>query len=120
MLWCNTALPIIRLVKDTNHTWGLSMLFKKRLKAIIREEGMSQKVFAEEIDVSLGAVEQYLSGKRIPAGDVIMKIVSHEQFKKYTMWLLTGDVEEDSDQVSPKLSIQEKCGLVSDDSEKEA
>jgi len=99
---------------------GSQMFFRNRLKAIIQEEGMSQKVFAEEIDVSLGALERYLSGKRIPAGDVIMKIVSHEKFKKYTMWLLTGDVEEDSDQVSPKLSIQEKCGLVSDDSEKKA
>jgi transcriptional regulator with XRE-family HTH domain len=96
------------------------MFFRKRLKAIIKAEGISQKVFAEEIDVSLRSVEQYLSGNRVPAGDVIMKIVSHEKFKKYTMWLLTGDVEDDSDQVSPKLSIQEKCGLMADDSEKQA
>lgn len=81
---------------------------------------MSQKIFAEEIGVSLGTVEQYLSGKRVPAGDVIIKIVSHEQFKKYTIWLLTGEVEEGSDQVSPKLSIQEKCGLIADGSKKQA
>ena len=96
------------------------MSFGKRLKAIIKEEGMIQKVFAQEIDISLGGLERYLSGKRVPAGDVIMKIVSHERFKKYTMWLLTGEFEEGSDQTSPKLSIQEKCGLIADGSEKQA
>ncbi|WP_075518089.1 helix-turn-helix domain-containing protein [Moritella viscosa] len=95
------------------------MSFDKRLRSIIKSENVSQKVFAEEVGVSVRAIEKYVSGERVPTGNVLMKIVSHERYIKYTMWLLTGGTEEDSDQVSPKLSIQEKCGLVSDDSEKQ-
>lgn len=68
----------------------------------------------------VSTLTRYLYDKSDAPSSVVAKIASHVDFIKYTMWLLTGVVEEDSDQVSSKLSIQEKCGLIADDSEKQA
>ena len=96
------------------------MTFGKKLKAIIKEEGFTTKDFAETIDVPVSTLTRYLYDKSDAPSSVVAKIASNEQFRKYTMWLLTGEVEEGSDQVSPKLSIQEKCGLIADESKKKA
>ncbi|MDD9158254.1 helix-turn-helix transcriptional regulator [Aliivibrio sp. S4TY2] len=87
------------------------MSFEKKLKAIIKEEGYSQAGFASEIGISTSAVEKYISGKQEPAGGVMLRIVNHEKFKKYTLWLMTGDVNPDAGQICPAFSTQEKCGL---------
>lgn len=96
------------------------MSFGKKLKAIIKEEGCTTKEFAEKIDIPVSTLTRYLYDKSDAPSSVVAKIASHIDFRKYTMWLLTGEVEEDSEQVSPKVSIQEKCGLIADDSEKQA
>ncbi|MCE7576204.1 helix-turn-helix domain-containing protein [Aliivibrio fischeri] len=87
------------------------MSFEKKLKAIIKEEGYSQAKFANEIGISTSTVEKYVSGKQEPAGGIMLKIVNHEKFKKYTLWLMTGDVNPDAGQICPAFSTQEKCGL---------
>jgi len=102
------------------HMRGKQVSLGKRLKSVIKEEGISQREFAKEVNLSQTAIEHYIAERRVPSGELFIAIGHHEQFKKYIMWLLTGDVEEDSDQVSPKLSTQKKCGLVSDDSGKQA
>jgi transcriptional regulator with XRE-family HTH domain len=88
------------------------MSFEKKLKSIIKEEGYSQAKFASEIGISRSAVEKYISGKQEPAGGIMLKIVNHERFKKYTLWLMTGDVMPDAGQVCPAFSTQEQCGLI--------
>ncbi|MCD9474086.1 helix-turn-helix domain-containing protein [Photobacterium phosphoreum] len=88
------------------------MSFEKKLKTIIKEEGYSQARFAREIGISTSAVEKYISGKQEPAGGIMLKIVNHERFKKYTLWLMTGDVNPEMGQISPAFSTQEQCGLI--------
>ncbi|MGR5464539.1 helix-turn-helix domain-containing protein [Photobacterium damselae] len=92
------------------------MSFSKRLKAIVKEERFTQAKFADEVGVSRSAVEKYLSGENEPTARILMKIAQHQAFRKYTMWLLTGNVEPNSGQISPELSTQERCGLVVDKS----
>lgn len=96
------------------------MSFGKRLKAIMKQERYTIKEFSKQLDIPDSTLQRYIYEKSEATSSVIAKIASHESFKKYTMWLLTGDVEESSDQISPKLSIQEKCGLITDDAEKQA
>lgn len=88
------------------------MSFGKRLKAVIKEERFSQKNFATEMNVSLRAIEEYIAERNKPSGDLFMAMGGHKIFRKYTMWLLTGDVEPNSGQVSPDFSTQEQCGLI--------
>lgn len=87
------------------------MVFKKRLKAVIKEERFTQKEFATEMDIPLRTIEEYVAGRSKPSGDLFMKLGAHQRFRKYTMWLLTGSVEPNSGQICPAFSTQEKCGL---------
>lgn len=90
------------------------MSFKNRLKSVIKEERYTQKEFSMELDIPLRTVEEYVSGRNKPSGDLFMKLSNHEKFKKYTMWLLSGNAEPNSGQISPAFSTQELCGLISD------
>lgn len=78
------------------------MSFGKRLKAIIKEEGLSQREFAKEVGFSQTAIEHYIAERRVPSGELFMIIGKHEQFRKYVIWLLTGEIEEGSDQSEPE------------------
>ncbi|PKF49162.1 helix-turn-helix transcriptional regulator [Enterovibrio nigricans] len=96
------------------------MSFANRLRAVIKEERLSQAKFAAEIGISRPAVEKYLSETTDPAGWVMLKITNHATFKKYALWLMTGDTAPESGQVCPDFSIQEQCGLVDEESRKQA
>ncbi|WP_023604594.1 helix-turn-helix domain-containing protein [Aliivibrio logei] len=87
------------------------MEFGKRIKSIIKEERYSQREFAVLIDIPLGTLEGYLSERAELSGKALGKIANHEKFKKYTLWLMTGEVNSDAGQVCPAFSTQEKCGL---------
>ncbi|AVI66969.1 hypothetical protein CKQ84_14345 [Shewanella sp. WE21] len=82
------------------------MNFGERLKYVIQEEGMSQRQFAEEMDMSLVAIERYISGKREPASKFFVKFSESKVFNKYLVWLLSGNVEPGVGQVCPVFSTQ--------------
>ena len=88
------------------------MEFGKRIKSIIKEERYSQRDFATLIDIPLGTLESYLSERAEVSAKTLGKITNHEQFKKYTLWLMTGDAKPDAGQICPAFSTQEKCGLI--------
>lgn len=107
---------------EYTHQFGGSQVvcFEKRLKAIIKAERYSQRKFAEMVGMPLSSLERYLSGKQEPSTAVTMKILNHPEFKKYTIWLMIGETDENSGQVCPDFSTQEQCGLVNSDSQKQA
>ncbi|GEK13196.1 helix-turn-helix domain-containing protein [Aliivibrio fischeri] len=87
------------------------MSLQKRLKSIMKEERYSQRSFAEAIGIPLRSLEDFLSERRVPRAAFVMKITNHPQFKKYTLWLMTGEVVPNSSQVCPSESIQKKYGI---------
>ncbi|MEC4729067.1 helix-turn-helix domain-containing protein [Shewanella sp. D64] len=89
------------------------MSFGKRLKSVIKEERYTQGEFAEEMNVTRGRIEEYIAERNKPSGELFMAMTKHKVFRKYTMWLLSGEVEPNSGQISPAFSTQEKCGLIS-------
>ncbi len=93
------------------------MSLGKRLKVIIKEEGLSQRAFADEMNLSVTAIEHYIAERRVPSGELFIGMGKHEKFKKYTMWLLTGDVEPNSGQICPAFSTQEQYGLITGESD---
>lgn len=88
------------------------MSLGKRLKSIIKEESLSQRAFAEEMGLSVTAIEHYIAERRTPSGELFIEMGKSERFRKYTMWLLSGTVEPGAGQVCPAFSTQEKCGLI--------
>ncbi|HIE1063570.1 TPA: helix-turn-helix domain-containing protein [Serratia marcescens] len=76
----------------------------KKLKVIRESEGYSQAAFAELTGINIGVIKNYESG-RIGAGlSVIDRVLETLDYKKYTMWLMTGDTAPEAGQISPALS----------------
>ena len=92
------------------------MCFEKRLKSIIKEERLSQRQFAESVGIPLSSIEGYVAGKRSPTADVVGKIASHADYKKYALWLITGDTAPEGGQICPSFSTLEQCGLTDENS----
>ena len=79
----------------------------QKIKCILKDEGLSQRQFADLIDVPLGSLEFYLREKREPSHTFLLKITNHSQFQKYTLWLMTGTTAPESGQVCPAFSTQD-------------
>ncbi|NAW59626.1 MULTISPECIES: helix-turn-helix domain-containing protein [unclassified Vibrio] len=96
------------------------MSFGKRLKAVIKEERYSQREFAEILGIPLRSLENYLSDKQRPRLDGVLEMLQRPELEKYTLWLMTGKTNPEAGQVCPAFSTQEQCGLVQEDSQKQA
>lgn len=80
------------------------MVIHEKIKAIREAEGLTQVQFAELLGVSLSAIKQIDSGqKKNPHAETLLKITTHRNFEKYTLWLMTGQVAPESGQISPDL-----------------
>ena len=62
---------------------------KDRVKAVRKENGLTQTEFAERLGVSRDVIATYESGRVVP-GDSILKLISKE-FSVSFAWLKTGD-----------------------------
>ncbi|MCU6243875.1 helix-turn-helix domain-containing protein [Enterobacter asburiae] len=77
----------------------------KKLKAIRDAEGFTQSAFAELTGVNIGMIKNYESGRQGVGVTVIDRVLEAKDFKKYTLWLMTGETNEAAGQVSPALSL---------------
>jgi transcriptional regulator with XRE-family HTH domain len=82
----------------------MSSILSEKVKAIRKSEGVSQSEFCDITGISISTVKKYETGLIEPGGATLMKITSNPRFKKYTMWLMTGDVAPEVGQISPVLS----------------
>lgn len=76
----------------------------KRLKEIREAEGYSQAGFAELTGINIGVIKNYESGRSGAGITVIDRIIETKDFRKYTLWLMTGDTNESAGQICPALS----------------
>lgn len=76
----------------------------KKLKAIREAEGFSQASFAELTGINIGVIKNCEGGRTGTGVSVIDRILETRDFKKYTMWLMTGDTAPEIGQISPALS----------------
>lgn len=77
----------------------------EKIRAIREAESLTREQFGALIDVPIGTLRRYETG-RIDniGGEVLIKIVSNERFYKYMSWLMTGKTNEETGQISPSLS----------------
>ncbi|CZX68194.1 helix-turn-helix domain-containing protein [Enterobacter hormaechei] len=75
-----------------------------KVKAIREAEQLSQVQFAEKTGISISTIKKYETGRMEPGGITLLKITTHEQFKKYALWLMTDETNESAGQVCPALS----------------
>ena len=96
-----------------------SSAFADRLRALVRERGLSQRELAVAAGLSDSAVSQYLSGSREPNLRVFSQLCSALEVSPSALlpitWSVGGDVREAASVVSvnaASLSSQERRSLV--------
>lgn len=82
----------------------LSSDYAKKLKEIRLAEGLTQKAFSDLTGIVVGTIKNYETGRTEAGLKMIELVVNNSQLKKYTMWLMTGDVAPEIGQISPVLS----------------
>lgn len=88
----------------------MSSGYEEKLKAIRIAEGHTQASFAEITGINVGTIKNYESGKREVGISVIDRVLEAADFKKYTMWLMTGDAIPETNQISPAPTHDETDG----------
>lgn len=82
----------------------MSSVLSEKLKNIRKAENLSQMEFGHITGISISTVKKYEIGIIEPGGVTLMKITSHSRFKKYALWLMTGDIAPESGQIAPALA----------------
>lgn len=78
------------------------MELAEKLKAIRVKEGMTQSELCEATGLSLSSYKKYELALRTEVSSIaLLKITNHERFRKYTLWLMTGDIAPACGQISP-------------------
>lgn len=84
----------------------LSIDYAHKLLSIRKAENLTQKQFADLTDVSLSTIKKYETGQQ-PAGAAIAeRVVNCPPLQKYTLWLMTGKVAPEANQVAPAIDEQ--------------
>ncbi|CAK0669535.1 TPA: helix-turn-helix domain-containing protein [Escherichia coli] len=81
------------------------MFIGEKIRVIRESEGLTREEFCELIDVPIGTLRRYETGRiENVGGEALVKIVNHPRFFKYMNWLMTGKTNEAAGQISPTLS----------------
>ncbi|MGO2287814.1 helix-turn-helix transcriptional regulator [Pseudomonas lundensis] len=72
-----------------------------KMKAIRAKEGLTQTEFCELVEISISSWKKYDAAITDMGLAPFLKVANHPRFKKYALWLVTGDVAPESGQISP-------------------
>lgn len=72
-----------------------------KMKALRTREGLTQAEFCDVVGISLSSWKKYEAGITDMGLAPFLKIANHPRFKRYALWLTTGDSAPDSGQISP-------------------
>lgn len=72
-----------------------------KMKAIRARENLTQGDFCQLVEISLSSWKKYDAGLTEMGLQPFLKVANHPRFKKYALWLTTGESAPDCGQVSP-------------------
>ncbi|WGL98639.1 helix-turn-helix transcriptional regulator [Arsenophonus sp. aPb] len=77
----------------------------KKIRIIRESERLTRDQFADLTGIPASAQKFYETGRVESIGsETLIKITTHPQFTKYTLWLMTGKTNETAGQIAPSLS----------------
>ncbi|HGJ5856519.1 helix-turn-helix domain-containing protein [Arsenophonus nasoniae] len=77
----------------------------KKIRDIREAEGLTRKEFFELTGIPIKTQTYYETNRREGVGsNILFKITKHPRFKKYTMWLMTDEIESSTGQIAPALA----------------
>lgn len=80
----------------------MKRILGKKLKLVRNYETLKLAEFADLTGIALGTIRQYESSAREVGVETLLKVTTHPRFKKYTLWLMTGDIATATDQIIPQ------------------
>lgn len=80
----------------------MSTSYGEKLRLIRKSEGFTQAQMRDLTGISLGAIKNYETQGVDVGLSIIERLLSVDQFRKYTLWLMTGATAPDAGQIAPK------------------
>ncbi|HED2510952.1 TPA: helix-turn-helix transcriptional regulator [Enterobacter asburiae] len=80
----------------------MSNSLEQKLKKARLAEGMTQKALSEATGIPLGTIKNYEAGHNAVGLQVLLTLTMHPTFRKYSLWLLTGDTAPQAGQCAPE------------------
>ncbi|WP_145570729.1 helix-turn-helix domain-containing protein [Yersinia bercovieri] len=79
----------------------------EKIRQIREAEGLTRKEFADLLDISYSSLTNYeIRGIQVTE-KILTSLAKHVKFKKYALWLISGDTAPEVGQIAPTLS---PCG----------
>lgn len=75
-----------------------------QLKALRQAEGLTQREFCEVLGLSISTWKKYEAGITEMGVMPFLKVANHPRFKKYALWLTTGEAAPGCGQINPGQS----------------
>lgn len=82
----------------------------KKVREIREAEGLGRQAFCDLVDVPKQTLINVEMGRSGPSGKLLAEV--SKAFTKYTLWLMTGEVDKASGQTSPKEEILKKVNIM--------
>jgi len=80
----------------------MSTVVGLKIKSIREAEGLTRSQLSDLIGFSVDSIKQYETGRIKSIGlDKLEKIINHDRFHKYALWLVSDQVETEVGQISP-------------------
>lgn len=89
----------------------MSIAYDLKLKAIRRNEGLTQSQFADMTGISLGVLKNYESKQKKVGLSVIERVIECPTLTKYALWLMTDQTAPESGQIAPPNEFLEDVVL---------
>lgn len=77
------------------------MNITEKIKAIRKAEGLTQATFCEISKIPLSTLKNYEGGHAEPSVSTLLLLTSNPRFKKYALWLTTGETAPEVGQIAP-------------------
>ncbi|WP_406941705.1 helix-turn-helix domain-containing protein [Arsenophonus sp.] len=76
----------------------------EKIRKIREAEGINRKELSEMLNIPYSSLNNYEAGRIQVTENIMIRITNHHLFKKYALWLMTGDIAPESGQIAPALA----------------
>lgn len=83
---------------------NVSIDYSKKLMQVREAENLDRRKFSDITGIPLNTIQKYETGHQPARAELTERVIQIGRFKKYALWLMTGETAEIAGQISPPLS----------------
>jgi len=88
--------------KSSLHKGTMSTPYGEKLRLIRIAEGLTQMQLSDLTGMGLSTIKNYEAQWKVAGLSIIDRFLSIDLFRKYTLWLMTGETAPEAGQIAPK------------------